>query len=156
MIQLSNILMPTDFSEVSLVSVKYARSLAEQYEATLHCIHVVDESYQYWAGLGPEGVPAGPSYEDLIRQSREYMREFIDRQLSGMSVPVVTDILAGRPFMEIIRYAREKSIDMIVIATHGRSAIQQVLLGGTTEKVVRKAPCPVLTVRQGQHEFEMP
>lgn len=156
MIDLKHLLFPTDFSEVSLVGLKYARSFAESYQATFHCLHVVDESYQHWISMGPEGVPAGLSYDELLAQARGYMSEFVDKHLSGMSVPVITEILVGRPFMEIIRYAKEKAIDMIVMATHGRSALQQVFMGSTAEKVVRKAPCPVLTVRRGQHEFRMP
>ncbi|MBN1492493.1 MAG: universal stress protein, partial [Phycisphaerae bacterium] len=58
--------------------------------------------------------------------------------------------------VEIINYAREQKADLIVIATHGRSGLKQVLIGGTAEKVVRKAPCPVLTIRHPEHAFVMP
>jgi nucleotide-binding universal stress UspA family protein len=65
-------------------------------------------------------------------------------------------VLVGTPFVEIIHYARDQSIDLIVLGTHGRSALAAMLLGTVAEKVVRKAPCPVLTVRHPQHKFEMP
>jgi nucleotide-binding universal stress UspA family protein len=65
-------------------------------------------------------------------------------------------VLVGAPFVEIIRYARDQSIDLIVIGTHGHSALAAMLLGAVAEKVVRKAPCPVLTVRHPKHVFEMP
>ena len=64
--------------------------------------------------------------------------------------------LVGTPFVEIIRYAREHEIDLIVMGTHGRGLIAHVLMGSVAEKVVRKAPCPVLTVRHPEHEFVMP
>ena len=62
----------------------------------------------------------------------------------------------GRPFSEIIAYVRAQGIDLIVMATHGRGAIAQMLLGSTTEKVVRKAQCAVLTIRPDEHKFVMP
>jgi len=58
MIKMTKILYPTDFSDLSLVALRYAKSFAEQFEAELHCVHVLDEAYQYWLMLGPDGVPA--------------------------------------------------------------------------------------------------
>jgi nucleotide-binding universal stress UspA family protein len=69
---------------------------------------------------------------------------------------VLKEIREGSPFYEIIRYAKERDIDLIVMGTHGRSGLVHVLLGSVTEKVVRKAPCPVLTVRHPEHEFVHP
>jgi len=69
---------------------------------------------------------------------------------------VTTAIVAGNPFVEIIRYARAHEIDLIVLGTHGRGPVAHMLLGSVAEKVVRKSPCPVLTVRPAQHEFVMP
>ena len=60
MIQMDKILYPTDFSELSLHSLLYAKNLAEQYGAKLHCLHVIDEAYQYWMSMGPDSVPVGP------------------------------------------------------------------------------------------------
>ena len=69
---------------------------------------------------------------------------------------IVRSMEDGVPFLEIVRYAKEHEIDLIVLATHGRSALAQVLLGSVAERVVRKAPCPVLTVRPEGHQFVMP
>ena len=65
-------------------------------------------------------------------------------------------IRKGKPFLEIIRFAKENDIDLIIIGTHGRSGLEHIIFGSTAEKVVRKAPCPVLSVRPSQREFVMP
>ena len=83
------------------------------------------------------------------------MERFVADNLSETQ-KVESRVLVGVPFVEIIRYARDQSIDLIVIGTHGHSALAAMLLGTVAEKVVRKAPCPVLTVRHPQHKFEMP
>ena len=156
MIRLKNILCPTDFSEFSLCALKYARSFAQEYEAKLHLIHVIDEAYQYWMAAGPEGVPVGPPIEDLMKVAAKDMKDYLNKHITGSDCASSSEILVGRPFLEIITYAKEHDIDMIVIATHGRTGLEHLLIGSTAEKVVRKASCPVLTVRDPQHEFVMP
>ena len=155
MIKLTRILYPTDFSDLSLVALKYAKEFTSQFNAELHCLHVVDEAYHYWLALGPDGVPVGPDPEQIIQSADRQMAEFKTKHLAD--VPgVVTNITTGRPFVEIIRYARDQSIDLIIIATHGRSGLSHVLMGSVAEKVVRKAPCPTLSCRSPEHEFVMP
>jgi nucleotide-binding universal stress UspA family protein len=68
----------------------------------------------------------------------------------------VSEAVVGRPFMEILGYAKDRHVDLIVIGTHGRSGLRHVLLGSVAERVVRKAPCPVLTIRHPEHDFVMP
>ncbi len=155
-IRLRQILYPTDFSDTSLYALGYARDFAHTHVATLHCLHVVDEAYQYLAGMGPDSIAIGPPPGDLVDAAWNQMSEFAARHLSGMDFPVKTQVLIGRPFMEIIRYARQYTIDMIVIATHGRTGLKHVLLGSVAEKIVRKSPCPVLTIRHPKQEFVMP
>ena len=155
MIQLKKVLYPTDFSELSLVALKYARSFAEQFDAELHCLHVLDEAYQYWLALGPDGVPVGPDTRQLLKTSKEHMAKFTDEHLDD-APNLIVQVNTGRPFVEIIRYARDCEIDLIVISTHGRSGLNHVFMGSVAEKVVRKAPCPVLTVKSPEHEFVMP
>jgi universal stress protein A len=150
------ILFPTDFSELSLDAFEYAKNLAEICGAELHVLHVVDEAYQYWMALGPNSLPVGPSPEEMIAASTQEIDKFVQEHLGGTSLQVRSKILVGRPFMEIIRYARENQIDLIVLGTHGRSALKHVLLGSVTERVVRKSPCAVLTVRHPAHDFVMP
>jgi len=155
-IRISKILYPTDFSEVTLHALKYARELAGTFDAQLYCVHVVDEAYQYWTAMGPESVPVGVAAEDLLSLAEGHMQRFADEHLVGLKYAPVTKVLVGAPFREIIAYARENTVDLIVLATHGRGGLSWVLMGSTAEKVVRKAPCPVLTVRHPEHEFVMP
>jgi nucleotide-binding universal stress UspA family protein len=74
----------------------------------------------------------------------------------GAGMTITRTVLTGTPFLEVIRYARENEIDLIVIGTHGRSGLVHVLMGSVAERIVRKAPCPVLTVRPEGHDFVMP
>ncbi len=154
-IRFQNILVPTDFSELSKPAIGYATGLADAFGAQLHCLHVVDDAYQYWSALGPESLPVGPPPEEMIELSRKRLIKFGSEQFGG-SRCVVSHVAYGRPFAEIIAYARDNHIDLIVMATHGRGAIAHVLLGSTVEKVVRKSPCAVLTIRSSKEPFVMP
>jgi universal stress protein A len=156
MIKLERILFPYDFSDLSLHALTYAKSFAESYRAELHIIHVVDEAYQYWMAVGPNSLPIGPPPEELVAASKQELEKFVQEHLAGSSLTIKATALIGRPFMEIIRYARDNKIDLIVLGTHGRSALKYALLGSVAEKVVRKAPCPVLTIRHPEHGFVMP
>ena len=156
MIKLERILFPFDFSDLSLHALTYAKSFAESYGAELHIVHVVDEAYQYWMAVGPNTLPIGPPPEELVAASAQELEKFVQEHLAGSSLTIKTKALIGRPFMEIIRYARDNNIDLIVLGTHGRSALKHALLGSVAERVVRKAPCPVLTIRHPEHGFVMP
>ena len=155
-LRFQKILIPTDFAELSKPAIGYAKGLADAFDAQLHCLHVVDDAYQYWSAIGPESLPIGPPPDELLQLGRTRMENFGAGHLSGMKKPAITYVAYGRPFAEIIAFAREHAIDLIVMATHGRGAIAHMLLGSTTEKVVRKSPCPVLTIRTSEHPFEMP
>lgn len=155
-IQFENILYPTDFSKLSLAALSYARNLTDVFGARLHCLHVLDEAYQYWSAMGPESIPVGPPPEEMIELGRTRMERFRAEHLAGLTKEPITHVVIGRPFTGIIGYARENDVGLIVLATHGRGAIAQMLLGSTTEKVVRKAPCAVLTIRAQDAEFVMP
>jgi nucleotide-binding universal stress UspA family protein len=154
---LKKILYPTDFSEYSLAALPYAVRLAQQNDAELYCLHVVEmphEEYLTSEYMVPLNVPHVPE-DKILRTARARLERFVAENLSGVD-KVTSRVLIGVPFIEIIRYARDQSIDLIVIGTHGHSALAAMLLGTVAEKVVRKAPCPVLTVRHPKHVFEMP
>ena len=156
MTQLKRILVPTDFSDHSERAAAYAVELAKRYEAeVVCCIHVSDipadllaTSNYYMTGPSDEFI------EKIRQESRTALDAFVAKNLQG--VPVQTAFLEGRPFVEIIRYARDNEIDLIVISTHGRSGIKHALFGSVSEQVVRKAPCPVLVVKRDEREFVMP
>ena len=152
----SRILLPTDFSDVALPAVDWALELTRTFDAELHCLHVVDDSYQYWGAIGPETLPIGPPPEDMLKGAAERLNRFCGEHFGQLKNPPTTRVAFGRPFSEIIAYAREFKVELIVLGTHGRGAIAHVLLGSTTEKVVRKATCAVLTVRSSGHRFIMP
>jgi nucleotide-binding universal stress UspA family protein len=155
MIDLHRILVPTDFSKFSKNALSYAVAFAEKFGTELHLLHVV----QSYAMLVPDSVnvvpPVGPSIAELTVAVRAALDRLVsENQLERFSV--VRDVREGTPFYEIIQYAKEKDIDLIVMGTHGHSGLVHVLLGSVTEKVVRKSPCPVLTVRHPEHEFVHP
>lgn len=155
-LQVRKILYPTDFSELSLLALKYARAFSEQFHAQLYCLHVVDEAQQYWSALGPEATPVAPPVEDILEAAAKQMQSFHDEHLIGLEFAPVTKVVLGKPFAEIVTYAREINCDLLIMATHGRSGLMHALMGSTAEKVVRKAPCPVLTVRSGEQGCVMP
>ena len=155
MIKIDKILLPTDFSEHSEHALSYALSFAKEYGAKLYVLHVI-EDIQYLANAYMFDVPVMPSFADIEQSRLKEMQEFIDRVITDPTVAIEKAIKRGRPFVEIIRAAREEEVDLIVIATHGRSGIEHVFFGSVAEKVVRKAPCPVLSIRMPGHEFTMP
>ena len=154
MILLKRILVPTDFSEPSQAALRYARALAEAFKAEMTILHVLEDPFLY-APVSEGYVPPANFYEDMRRAAEERLSELLagDQQ---QELPVTRIIRQGDPFVEIVRYAKESESDLIVVGTHGRGAIAHILLGSVAERVVRKAPCPVLTVREKQHEFVMP
>jgi nucleotide-binding universal stress UspA family protein len=155
MVEIKKVLYATDLSDLSAWALQYAVSLAVQYRAELHCINVVDDSYQYWLTFDAAALPAGPAMEDLMPAAEKQLDDFLNGQVPP-DVPLTKRLLRGRPFIEIIRYARENAIDVLVVGTHGWGALRQVLMGSVADRVVRKSPCPVLAVRHPEHGFEMP
>ena len=154
MITLKRILVPTDFSEASEAAVRYGRALAEAFGASLDLLHVVEDPFVY-APTSEGYIPPPQFFEEMEKNTRKRLEQVLppaDRQ--KLNARLV--IKKGSPFVEIIRYAKSEDSDLIVMGTHGRGPIAHMLLGSVAEKVVRKAPCPVLTVRHPEHEFVMP
>lgn len=150
-----SILMPTDFSDTSEEAVEYARLLADKFGATLHLLHVVQDPYTQPWGAEAYGV----SLPNLLQEMEQNARARLETVLSEAErtkFNVQMEVKVGSPFVEIIRYATDKEIDLIVMGTHGRGAVAHMFLGSVAEKVVRKAACPVLTVRQPGHEYVQP
>lgn len=149
MLSIRKVLVPTDFSDCSEAAVKYGRDLAAAFGASLHLLHVVQDPYtQPWAA---EAFPAplGDLLVQWEQQARKRMTDSVP-EAERERLTIATQI--GSPFMEIVRYAQDEQVDLIVIGTHGRGPLGHMLLGSVAEKVVRKAPCPVLTVRHPLRE----
>jgi nucleotide-binding universal stress UspA family protein len=149
MIELKRILAPTDFSEYSSEAMGYACALAEKFESELHLLHVLEvhaSSTPVFAG----GLALAPRVEE----SREAAEKALAKLAGGREAVRAT--AEGPPFLEILRYAKDNEIDLIVMGTHGRAGLAHVLLGSVAERVARKAPCPVMTVRHPKHQFVMP
>ena len=155
MIDLHRILVPTDFSKFSQHALTYAAAFAEKFGAELHLLHVV----QNLALVIPEVIPVEPPLTPSVEQLTTAVQSAFDRVIEENHLQGFTlhrEVREGTPFYEIIQYARAATIDLIVMGTHGHTGLAHVLLGSVTEKVVRKAPCPVLTVRHPEHEFVHP
>jgi universal stress protein A len=154
MISIQQILVPTDFSEPSEVAVKYGKAFAETFRARLHLLHVVDDCLTSWPSEGAS-VVVPVAIEELEAQAKAQLRAILpDAERERIRTCVLT--LRGSPSMEIASYALSEKIDLIIMGTHGRSPMAHLLMGSVAEKVVRKAPCPVLIVRHPEHEFVVP
>ncbi len=136
------ILFPTDLSELSFAAVEMLTSVAELYRAEVYVVHVLES----FPGLKPgKGVRAVKG--DVHAAERSAKRVLDDLEQRAHLSKVVNIIRQGDPRTEIVRCARELGVDLIVMATHGRTGISHVLLGSVAEQVVRYAPVPVLTVK---------
>jgi nucleotide-binding universal stress UspA family protein len=151
MIVLKNVLVATDFSRPSEEALEYGRHLARSFGATLHVLHVVhDATAGYIADAGYVPIDINKQLEAAARsQLQETLTDDDRRTLSTKPAVRIATNIAGA----IDAYAAQEKIDLIVVGTHGRGAAARFLLGSVADKVVRSAPCPVLTVHEGGREF---
>jgi universal stress protein A len=145
-IEIRSILAPTDFSKHAAKAVRYACLLAERLGAELHLLHVLSDIVP----VGPDPMLTAVLPPEYYEEAQEQSLQMLDRTLLpewGRPSAVATAVRWGEPVEEIVVYAREQAIDLIVVATHGRTGLSHVLLGSVAERIVREAPCPVLTIR---------
>jgi nucleotide-binding universal stress UspA family protein len=149
MLPLHNILCPTDFSEPSYEALKAAIELATHFGATLHLVNVVPLVPIVEAPIGVESASFNvDSYQqELEGQAKKSLKNLVDEKVSN-DLKLVTEVLIGNASGEVMRYANDKNVDLIVIATHGLSGWRRFISGSTTEQIVRQASCPVLTIRK--------
>lgn len=158
MIGVKMILLPTDGSECSAKAMAYALSFARQYGGHIVALHVIDQRWEehtrvVFAEVGQDLTQKiRNGYEE---EARRILREVTDAA-NKVAVSVETKVLAGVPSEEIVRVAQQLPADIIIMGTHGRAGVSHLLLGSVAEKVVRRAPCPVLTVRRQEHDFLAP
>ena len=143
------ILVPTDFSDESRAALAYGAALAETFGASLHVLHVLQ------AIVAPEAVPVQYESRQLEAAVEATAWEELRGLLAGDEYARLQATLAiewGTPASEIIRYAREHEIDLIVMGTHGRGGLKRLILGSVAESAVRGAPCPVLTIHHAERD----
>lgn len=145
MFNIKKILLPTDFSKISLSAAEYALALAEQYSAKIHLLHVLDKTPPILAirslDLSKEKI-----IDSIEKDAKMSLQECLVKIKHTKDIEILPVIRKGVDYEEIIKYAKEKKIDVIVIATHGRTGILHTLLGSVAEKVVRYAKTPVLVI----------
>ncbi len=149
MMKIEKILFPTDFSKGSENAVLYAIDLAKQYDATLFVIHVVYDLIQA-TGWDVPHLPLEQLDKDLTASSEQQLEKFCEEAIRGVE-KVEKRTIMGVPHQEIVQFAEDEKIDLVVIGTHGRTGLDRVFFGSTAERVVRMAPCPVLSVRIPLH-----
>ncbi len=151
MIALKQILVATDFSEPASVALNYGRDLGRAYDATLHVIHVIEEM------RGLYGAEVGFAMADVARNIEVAVQRDLDAAIAKDKddpLRVVATVQRGSNVAHAItEYAKANAIDLIIVGTHGRGAVSRFLMGSVAERVVRSAPCPVLTVRAHERDF---
>lgn len=154
MVALKNILVATDFSEPSGVALAYGRDLARSYNARLHVLHVVEDvMMRYSSEVGFALPQMQTDLENTARRDLDKVLTDDDRR----TLQVVPVVQTGVNIAEtVVKYAKDNVIDLIVTGTHGRGAVKHFLMGSVAERVVRIAPCPVLTVRTHERDFIAP
>ena len=144
-LDLKTIVVATDFGQVSDHAFEYARALAGRFGASLHLLHVVETplppaAWSEGYALDVQGMRA-----QLEDEAAQRLAEIVARY---EGLPITTEVRGGRAAQAIVECARERQADLLVLGTHGHGVVAQLLLGSVAERVVRWAPCPVLTVRQ--------
>ena len=140
------ILVPLDFSEASDQALAHAQQLSKAFNARIHLLHIIPDPHSEAWSIEATGMNLGGLIETWETDAKQRLDELPVSELAADRVTRVTRV--GQPYKEIIRYASDNQIDLIVMGTHGRGAIEHMLLGSVAERVVRTAPCPVMTVRQ--------
>lgn len=143
---IKKILVPIDFSDYSKSALRYSINFAKSFNASITLIYVVEPIiYPPDFSMGQIAIPTVNTEWD--ERAKEELDKLAKNEIPA-EVKVKTLIKTGKPFVEIIETAKEEDTDLIIIATHGHTGVEHILFGSTAEKVVRKSPCPVLTLRE--------
>jgi universal stress protein A len=147
--RIKKILVPIDFSTCSKKALQYAVPFAQQFGAALHLLYVVQVSY-YAGEFGT--TDASLLEQELYANGAKELNTLAQREI-GQRVPWQHSVRSGRTVTEIVQTAETEEVDLIIVSTHGHTGLKHVLLGSVAENIVRHAPCPVLIVREREHEF---
>jgi nucleotide-binding universal stress UspA family protein len=148
MLKIQKIVCPVDFSNCSQQALNYAQELAKQFGAELSIVHAYEDPAAYVTPMPMSGY-VGPGAELLLelRKQLESRLEQCRKEIEAASVRVRAELLEGAPYRVVLDWAKEYGADMIVVGTHGHTGFTHALLGSVTERIVRMAGCPVLTIR---------
>lgn len=151
MLKISSILCPVDFSDFSERAYDYAQSLARHYEAKLlvqHVVPLLPLDYPYFSFSDSWGE----LYSNVNASAKQRLQELVkSRGWAGVPTDIITG--QGSPAREILAFAGMRSVDLIVMGTHGRQGLDRLAMGSVTERVLRNAVCPVLTISKPAHDF---
>ena len=152
MLKINKVMVPTDFSQESLKALRYATEFASSLlAAEILVVHVMEPPV--YPAMNFAGAANVPSFYDELRQAcAERLDKLVKDEIpEGIEARAI--MRDGRPFAELVETAGEEEVDLIIVATHGHTGHKHLMLGSTAEKIVRTAPCPVLTVRDSEREF---
>jgi nucleotide-binding universal stress UspA family protein len=157
--EIKTILLPIDFSDASSILLQYGVYLAEKYDARIYVVYVAEDPFSYsglpltdYSGLPLTDIPFNQLEEDMTKYAQERMERFLEEDMAQATVAYEGTVLFGQVAAEIIRYAEEKMADLIIIGTHGFKGLDRMLLGSVAEKIVKMAPCPVMTINAYRDE----
>ena len=150
--QIRTILLPTDFSECGNYALHYASSLARTFKASIICVNVIEPIVPTvgYSGM-TEPLPIADITEQLEDSAERELPKLAEcEECSGLDIEEL--VVHGEAAAEIVRVAKEREVDLIVISSHGRTGLGRILFGSTAEAVVRHASCPVLVVKPPSEE----
>ncbi len=147
--KIERILFPTDFSEGASHALTYAVDMATRFNAKLHILHVV---YDFAKATGSHipHISADELYGEMNKWAKEEIEKSCTEEIRNLP-DVEKSVIEGIPYDEIVKFAEKDKTDLIVIGTYGKSGFERFVFGSTAERVVRKAPCAVMTVRVPEH-----
>jgi nucleotide-binding universal stress UspA family protein len=147
---ITKILVPVDFSPHAERACHYATTLAHRLGAQLSLLHVVEDPFVTGAWSAEVYVPNVPELLDNLIRRAEGQLANLKESAAALGVTADTTVITGRPAHAIVEHAKEGGFDLIVMGTHGRTGLSHVVMGSVAERVVRRAPCPVLTMHAGE------
>lgn len=145
MIKIKKILLPTDFSKTSLAAAEYAVNLAMQYGAKIHLLHVLEKTPPILT-IRTLDLSREKILESIETDANTKLDKTIEKIKKHGNIEIIPALRKGIDYEEILNYSKEKKIDVIVIATHGRTGLLHTLLGSVAEKVIRYSKTPVLVI----------
>lgn len=156
MITLRKILVATDFGEASDVALAYGRELAMKFGSQLYVLNAVDDLFARIVGTDQYSVAFPQLQQDIEIAARTQMAALLREQIPSDVTATGLTVTSAAPARAIIEHAESEKIDLIIMGTHGRGVVAHLVMGSVAERVVRLAPCPVLTVRSAKRDFVQP